>query len=63
MLYACPKCGKPDSCWGDNFCGECEQEYWSAQEEYVKILYDNFLEKCDEDTYLSFADFRREVGM
>lgn len=33
-LYACPKCGRPDSAWGDQFCGKCEAEYQQEQYQY-----------------------------
>jgi hypothetical protein len=38
MIYDCPKCGKPQSAFDDDFCGACEAEYqeetfrWNEEE-------------------------------
>ena len=33
ILYSCPKCGKPESSFGDSFCGECEAKYQAEQQQ------------------------------
>jgi len=41
-LYDCPRCGKPESSWGDTFCGECEDKYrkelFDYQEERIREI-------------------------
>lgn len=32
-FHACPKCGKSESAWGDNFCGACEERYHAQMEQ------------------------------
>jgi len=50
--HDCPTCGKPNSAYGDNFCGECEAQYQRFMEGDVlkyarcgEILSDNHRER------------------
>jgi hypothetical protein len=31
-FHDCPKCGKPNSAYGDQFCSKCEGEYHAEQQ-------------------------------
>lgn len=36
-MYACPKCGKPESSWdGIQFCGPCESAYQKERYDWEK---------------------------
>ena len=44
-LHDCPKCGKKDSAWGDECCGECEAERLQWEEDNRKREQEEFCKK------------------
>ncbi len=34
--HDCPRCGKSNSCWGEHFCGQCEQAFHESEAEYER---------------------------
>lgn len=46
QLMSCPACGKPESSWGDTFCGPCEQAYQEGLREERRARKAELLAKC-----------------
>jgi radical SAM protein with 4Fe4S-binding SPASM domain len=42
----CPACGKPESSWGDSFCGPCERAYQESLREERRERIARLLAKC-----------------